>query len=707
MAVPELKEPVSVAENYRPVSKRMIGNISILMGKVVPRDYPVFSTKFVSITDIAVGVGDTVKEGDVIAHGTLGDMSDTITQLRNQLTILGKQRVKEQRVTDERIKKLELERKNEKHLKDKKGMASKDTMIQVEKENLRFNLAMIDSSVSDINSQIAELEENSGTITFTAPYSGTVTYVKDVSHGNTVGNNENIAVISDMDDLYIETNNVTLDKYVYDEYKSKWITVDGKKVDITEHRYTNQEIAYANSVKRNPYMAFECPGVKLDIGTDIPLYFMKEKNDLRLSVGRDSIYYENDEVFVYVKNEKTGNNDKRQIELGATDEHYAEVVSGLEEGELVYYKNTMVTPDKYDVVDVTLSNYCEEIETEFFDHSYPYYDIYMSDVTGDYHKLKDIKQASEGDALFEVVSTAGKDVIEEARLGVVSLDNEKAQADKEYESAKKDLEKAIKQAKKHPLPKKATETDAVRNMRLLDERLECDLNILNIEHDFAVESYSINRQTKNAEYQKILKGTAAAPYTVTCKNNGVITYTGLNAEDKIEKGGFVVTVEKMRPDEERTGVFALGDSGNVKIGQQVKIQKEKDIAVGHVVGINGVPERYMLCSRNGQQYSTYSLPFAKQQAFQAYIEMDEKIPNTMFNDAIFKFNNIEAHNVIVVPLLCIKTEVDQLTQVETNYVWKLENDVPVKEYVEVYGEGNATGGYYVLSGIEVGDKVLK
>ncbi|MBO4862902.1 MAG: efflux RND transporter periplasmic adaptor subunit [Eubacterium sp.] len=710
-AVPELKEPVSLTEFYRPVSKRIVGTVNMLFGTVIAKEYPVFATKMVAITDIEVGVGDYVKEGDVIAHGTYGDMSATITSLRNQISVLDRQRVKEQKASDARVEKLELEKKNEKKLKDKKGMAQKDTSIQIEKENLRFSLAMIDNSIADIRKQISEIEESTGTVTFTAPHSGRVDYVVDMTHNNMVSSYENIAVVIDEDDLYIETRGVTIDNYVYDDYQSKWTYVGGKMVEIKDHAYTNQEISYAKSVKKNPYMSFDAPGSKLELGNNMMLYFMREDNTPKLAVGKDSVYYENDEEYVYVRNEKTGINEKRMIEIGASDVNYVEVVSGLEEGEIVSYKNTMLSPDHYEVVDVETATFTLECEGKFVDFAYPYYDIYTSEVSGEYKELHITGPASPGEPLFNVISNTPRDEIEEARLAVTGQDNDKAQADKDYESAKKDLEKVIKQAKKHPLPKDATETDAVRNLRLLAERTQCDLDVLTYEHDYALETYNIMRPEKSATYQRLLKGTAAAPYTPTVQNDGRISYLNFTDGVKINKNDFVLTVEKRKPEEENTRIYVLSEAEySPRVGQEMRLIREgKDgfTITGKCVGINGEADRFILFTRDDKCYSTTSMPSSKSVTFQCTIEMDKHVSEKEIKETMVKYYGVEAKDVIVVPTLCVKTEVDQFTLIEKHYVWRLENDVPVKEYVEVFDPSNETGGTYVLSGLEVGDKILK
>ena len=115
-------------------------------------------------------------------------------------------------------------------------------------------------------------------------------------------------VISDYDELYIEVGDLRLDKYLFENYKGKWMYYDGKRVEITEHKYTNTEMSYALSVDRNPPMAFDVKGVDLKCGSNVVLYFMKNTAEPRLAIGNDSIIRESDEEYIYVK----GEGDKRK-----------------------------------------------------------------------------------------------------------------------------------------------------------------------------------------------------------------------------------------------------------------------------------------------------------------------------------------------------------------------------------------------------------
>ena len=79
--IPELMNPLAAAEAYRPVEIGSVGDIYILNGIVVPKEYPVFSEKMFQIADINVRMGNYVNEGDVIATGNTLAVDRQITSL--------------------------------------------------------------------------------------------------------------------------------------------------------------------------------------------------------------------------------------------------------------------------------------------------------------------------------------------------------------------------------------------------------------------------------------------------------------------------------------------------------------------------------------------------------------------------------------------------------------------------------------------------
>ena len=201
--IPELIEPVSAIASYRPVSKRIVASTVYIDGVVVPTEYPSFAREGVDIASIEVGVGDYVEEGSVVA--TAVGNSDEIDSVSRDIASLNRKRTMTKNISDKTIEKLGYEKKIKEYLQDEQGIRDKTSQIETEKENQRYQLALIDSQISSKNETLTELQSKSEGTVFYAAHSGYVSYVKDVSASNHAEANENVVVISDYDDLYIDT----------------------------------------------------------------------------------------------------------------------------------------------------------------------------------------------------------------------------------------------------------------------------------------------------------------------------------------------------------------------------------------------------------------------------------------------------------------------------------------------------------------------
>lgn len=712
--VPELIEPASAIESYRPVSKRIIGNINYVNGVVVAKEYPVFAEKSTKLSEIYVGVGDYVKAGDIVAMSSVTEKEDEIKNLQAEIASLIRLRSKTKNVSDATITKLGFEKKIEEYLSNTDGINLKTKDILIEQENQRYNLAVIDNQVSELRASLSKLQEEAADNTFVATKTGRVTFVKDMSKTNVVAPFENIVVISDYDDLYVEVPSIEYTKYKYAEYKGKWTYVNGKMVDISERKYTNEEISYAESLKKSPPMSFDINGITLTLGTDIILCFMEDSNIPKLTVGNDSISYDNGEYYVYVKG-KDGTNEKRILELGVSDGLYTEVESGIEEGELVYYQNTAMIPNNYQEAEAVIGSYTEDMSSNIISYAYPYYDIYTAEIGGNYIKLRDVGNATGGDALFSVESSVGKAQLGEIRDNIEDLDNERSKSSREYDFNKRALEEEIRGAEMIGPEGVATDTDAIRENLYRAERKECELNILNYEEDYAQKEYVANKAAEEAKLEEMKIGTTmvdgASDYVVHSSGPGRITSLQYDNNRTIEKDSYVLTEELRSDDGDKTRLHVLMGTqkpvASAKIGGKVTLKKEDYSWTGTCIGVNGKGDRYMLTTKDGNPCATYSAPFSKNVVYQFYVEMDAELSETDLMQSEMSFNACEMHDIVVIPGSALKTEIAALSKAERYYVWKVENGDIVKEYVDVYNPHCATSVKYILNGVEPGDTVLK
>ncbi len=716
-AIPQLEEPIVAEASYRPLSKRIVGKKEIMYGKVVPREYPCFAKEGVDLKELNVGIGDYVEEGDVIAVGSSGPYSELIIGLENEIKSLNRQRTNTINISNKTLEKLDYEKKIEQYLEDDAAIQEKDKAIASENENQRFSVALIDSDISSKKKQLDELYNKTASKVFKAPCSGYVSFVKDISQSNHVEANENIAVIYDPEELYIESDEYTIDNYKYEDYKCKWALINGKRTPITERKYTNEEVSYAKSVKCNPYIQFEAPEEKLTMGVDVVLFFMDSDDTEKLAVGNDSIYRENDSTFVYIKSATgTDADEKREVKLGVTDGHYTEVISGIEEGEQIFYRNSEAIPKRRDMGDAVSGDFQEKCETEFVSILNPYSKIYMSEYSGKLLEMHDLGTASAGDSLYVLQTNIGSAELEDVRKEIELLDINREKERKEYEKTTSELETVLNNAKTMNTEEMATDSDAIHETMYLAERTQCELDILNYNESYAKEQYAADRTVAEKQLSNFsnARKDGTSDYTLNSEVDGSINSLGVTRNTRLEKNQYIMTEQYSKEDDGSTRLHVLVDSkdpsmpnANPKIGEEVIFYNETKSWTGKCLGINGNPERYMLFTRDEQQHATYSSPYFKGIEYQFDFVVDDKITKEDMEKSKVKFFGKDFRQVVIVPSTSVKTEYDNLAQQEYNYVWKVENGEIVKEYVTIHKTPVATGTTYILDGVEVGDKVLK
>ena len=135
-----------------------------------------------------------------------------------------------------------------------------------------------------------------------------------------------------------------------------------------------------------------------------------------LAVGNDSVYTEDEESYCYVKG-ADGQKEKRTIELGMKDSLYSEVLSGLSEGEMVYYDSTSVIPVKYREYTARTGDYVEENYSEYITELLTGHDICIAEIEGSVQEVisKVGDDVEKGDEILKLEIPVNRGELAEAR----------------------------------------------------------------------------------------------------------------------------------------------------------------------------------------------------------------------------------------------------------------------------------------------------
>ncbi|MBR6402569.1 MAG: efflux RND transporter periplasmic adaptor subunit [Eubacterium sp.] len=711
--VPELLEPVGANQSFRPTEKMQVGSIKLLYGKVVPDSYPVFSITDVSIKKYEISLGDYVEEGDVIAYCDTSEYDEQIDFLTKTINSLYEERSMKENLSYEVAHKLTLWRQACEDAGDPDGVNKYTTDINVELENRRFELELIDTKISNAINARNEAQNKKDKLTFTAPHSGYITYMADMVKSNIVPHGMNIAVISDSENVHVEIPNTNIHDFKFKDFKSTYTYVGGKMVNLEEMAYTPSEVSFAETNLLFPPIRYKAvPGMKL--GDTVAIYYVKDDIKVTLAVANDSINYDNDEVYVYVKNSATDELVKKNITIGLRDENYTEVTSGLEEGEEVFYESTSPLPVKYEKHTVERGTYNLTFDTKNIEKTMTHYDIYTSNYNGEYNApVHDLGQElKNGDVLYTIKSITGSAELEEARVNLSNLSNGHSQRIDELNAQQNALQEELSAAQNCPAPI-ATETDAMAMEEYLyhSERVQCDLNALDIQRQYEETSYADQYSQLSDIYNKKCDEIG---------DNGLITiyvdedgYAGsfpIRKDSLVYKGTFITAVGHKSSDILRVVMNESTDDKFIEpanIGQKVQFKIEDGATfTGTCIGINGNADKHYLFTRDGKQYVTTSAPHNGMTQTSFFVKLDEGDTASITN-AVASYNGTTMNDVITIPYKCVKEEIEQLTNEKKHYVWKISGNTLIKQYVnvfEVYASANGTA--LILSGLKEGDIIV-
>ena len=712
--VPELLEPVSTNEAYRPVTLGDIGVKVIKSGTVVPTDYCYYYESATTLSKIYVNVGDEVKSGTVIAEAADktdseddtdasadddgGDSEETSDSFTQDI----KQKIYEQNQTelDWKIKACE-------EIGDTKGAAAHQVEKAVNAENNRYENLLYEYEQKKQKEESADKDKKKESGTLKADHAGYVTYIKKLGgEDNSVAGSENVAVVSDYSDPYIEMTGETYKKNGYSMYNNMYTVIDGKRYDIEVYGYTNQEIAVAQSMSSLPYMRFKLKGVKnpesiLKVGNNLSLYFSTSDAKNVLTVGNDSLYEENGQTFVYVKTD-TSAKEKREVKTGLSDSNYTEIVSGLKEGELVYYASDAVMPSDYTEYKVALNSYSKTSTSKEFSVEDLSSVSYTAPCEGRFTEfnVKKGQKVKKGDVLFVIDSGGGTAAVKDIDNQIQDENQNYNSGMKEYDDQINDLTKEIEHYRKG---KVATPTDA-NNTLYMAEQLECQRNVVSYNKQLLTHSHDATIKSLTASKEKLNKNNdGSGKISVYAEQSGKVLSVDAGTDAAVKEGQTVLSIGNSEKQ-----IIALSVSeGKMGVNQTVtfvnkssKSQKYSGICIGST-GDSG--KAYISTDSDGKVHVTKC---AGSDELKYYIKLDDEKLYKSPKSYQASYPTVTFDNVVMIPTNMIYHEASKNNSNTYDYVWLILDGQIVKQYVTL-GEESQNHQTIILSGLSEGDVIAK
>ncbi|MBR1675513.1 MAG: hypothetical protein IJ703_11235 [Eubacterium sp.] len=729
--VPELKETTVTNESYRPVTRGNVGDFIIMPARVVPRSYGQFYNKAQDISEIYYDIGDYVEKGDKVASADTTEIDETIKEFNRSISDLEREIEQYKKSSDLTLEYLEYEKKACLDMGDTAGAEAKEKEIETEKENRSYRLTQYEKSEDNFYTELNQAKEDREKLVLYATHSGYVTYKMNLADGSHRESYENVIMISDYEDIYVEAETVTINKFgKYRSAAKMEAMIDGKKYKVEEDVFSTAANNYAVSTEKYPRVRFKIEGASYKLGDVIPIFIYMYCHEDVLMVGNDSIRNDGNDKYVFVAGEED-EMEKRMVEVGYSDSIYTEIISGLEEGENVYYLSDSLKPIKYEEVTVGRSNYVQYEYSDSAEMISTKSDIYSMPVNG---KFLDYEVAGNKFVESDVMLFQAKASVSDAELldKRQNIEQTKKQHEKTVEEENKRLEElnqALENVGKEPAPA-ATDTDAIRDSLYKKERLELEKEMLLIEMEEEQDSYDSTIDALYEEYNKLSNiADNDGIVSVYSKREGIVRFFDNDyyrhyyySSGDTQKGTPLMAIEYGDADKLLVKtVRNTGGSDNedytkrhtvARPGTKLYITGGGKELTGECIGNigdNADSKVYYIEELDGHIYIT-SCPETIYHdigtGYFARIDNVDMSEAAEFGKAVsITFETVSMKNAIVIPKDCVYTE--KASGGTVYYVWVKEGNDLTKRFIDYVPDYSSNDSALILGGLSEGEVIVK
>lgn len=725
MEKPELLEPKVTNESYRPVERGDVGAIKVkhgeqlYMAKVVANQKSYFWTTSVKIDEISVKVGDYVEAGQVLASADLEDAYEVLQSYRAELANENAVFEKKQEIYTAQHGELEYKIKGA----SENGLSTSELekQLNVLEENNRYDVKLHDFYVASIGRKIAEEAKITEDSRLIATQSGYVTYVKDIKDSNVVTASDAVVVIADTNNLYVESEQFTEnpgDRRKIPEYTGLYTTIEGVRYDLVEYPYTDEELAVAENKGLYPKLRYKFVDETAtpELGTNLLLFFAVDVHEDVLKIGNDSVEKDSQGYYVYVLVD--GKKEVRRVEIGKKDEYYVEVISGLEEGELVYFSSLSASPEEYEPHEVNATDFIVTAEIPNKKKVTTESKVFYSEFDGIINEIAVESGAtvSAGDLICNIKTSSGSAMLTEMSVGMSDLKENYDKQMKDFDAAMAELQLQIDGIDAAALaaataPDTATLTDAAPAVVTTPNQNQPQDPYIRQELELMLTQISCQKQIATIQYEYQLANMQKA-YQKASKNNNGNGIIGVYAEKdgvvsdiKVHEGKNIKFGDRLFdikiPTEER---IVANPFANLSLGQTINIldKESKKSYTATVLGGAGYEPICLFDFKDGHVYITTTS--SDQRGNQYYIKLDDESISDDIDKLNMEYIACKLNGAVVIGRNDVHVEVIQET--EHYYVWKIVDGILVKQYVSLFAKPSMDSDVVcIVSGLKHGEIV--
>lgn len=348
--IPELLEPQNLEVSTVRVERADIRVYKVETTRVEPQGQEVCLEVDGTVEKVYVQQGQYVEKGTLLAELSVEEYEEAIPELEKQLEDLLESFAKENKQTDKRgaeiennIARLKREvRQTSGDARNQKRTQLEITQIELERFEVEKEkrLKQQQNQEAEIREKIAELNEMKDTNKLYAPFAGYILNQPLNLIGERFHKEDAVFMIYDASQMYISGQYYTETKF--DKMHEHYALINGQRVDLSYIDLTEEQLKQlsvksvpgSSISKRVQYHLDVQDGQDINFGDYALVIFVTDYRENVLTLPADLVRYDGHGYHVF----KYEDGVRKEVEIipGLRDNCRVEILSGLEEGDIVY-----------------------------------------------------------------------------------------------------------------------------------------------------------------------------------------------------------------------------------------------------------------------------------------------------------------------------------------------------------------------------------
>jgi len=334
--VPELLNPVTVTFDSVKVEKGEIYNVTAYQGNVTPYVESLSFTKDGTLKEMRVVVGDRVEEGQILARLDDENLQEQIKDLEEQIEEITVSGEFDDRIAELDIRIAQLDYDKRLIYSTISELEPLEVEIRILKTKLEQSRETRELQLDKLNGELSDLKDQLNKLDIKAPFAGEVVYILTSAKGAGVEAYEPMICIADPERLFIVTDFIAVPTIEFADRITAHVL--DTEYDISYLPYEDDE--YIAMLLSNDNMStrfsFDKISDEVESGQFALISLVTNYKDDAIVIPINSLYKDEGGHYVYLIAD--GKRERCNVKVGITTDIEAEILEGLQEGDVIYVK---------------------------------------------------------------------------------------------------------------------------------------------------------------------------------------------------------------------------------------------------------------------------------------------------------------------------------------------------------------------------------